>query len=212
MIRQVGQRLRQYIAATHVSDVAIALLTEADQHPPFPGNVLDPETRSPTIVPDGATNGLTERYILQCTDAAEILHEDLLFVLQLRLVVEMLQRAAATNAKDWTTGRYALCGRRCDIERGRLVVAATTPLNLKLNRLAGQRAGHEDTLTVPLRHAATIVCQIDNIAADGIRPTACHIRACALAKRPKNLGNAAHPRCLTSRGLAQSRGRAQWRQ
>ena len=93
----------QHLATAHVRHVGRRTLSETDQHPPFCGNVLDREPRTPAITPRLGGQRIQPLPSLDTAELLEVVEQHTLFDRYLLIRIEMLESASAADAKVLAT-------------------------------------------------------------------------------------------------------------
>jgi hypothetical protein len=137
---------REHFAAREAGHQIAAALAESHQHPPLARHVFDAQPRAPPVAPGAALNGLQPAHRRHPAQAFEALGQLQLLELQLRSVVEVLQRAAAADIEVRAARNYALSRRRENLLEMRLVVLPVAARTAKTNRLPRQSPGDESGL------------------------------------------------------------------
>src|SRR5208282_3405604 len=121
---------------------------EADEDVFFLGNVAHRETGTMPVTPGGAVDRREQLARLHPSDVPERILEHALLHRDLRRRIEVLQAAAATDAKIAAGGRHARGARDMELGDAREIVVALAAKDLDIGLLADQPAFDEHGLAV----------------------------------------------------------------
>jgi hypothetical protein len=154
---QAVYRLRQYLAAMHVSNERRMPFAKTHEYPALARNVLDGQTGTAPVIPCRARERLEPALRLHIANALEIVAQGPGLDLSLLFFADMLQSTATTTTENFAACRHSLGRRLDDVEQFRFVEFAPRFAAHVAHFFAHKRTGYEHLLAARVGDAATVM-------------------------------------------------------